>query len=303
MASALATDALTAGAATLARDVLLRGPGFGGHAYALMFALPFAVARARGADVRVSALLALACVLGRVAMRYAAAGKPPAPAAAPAWYMGPRTALQFGGAVLAVGAFARRLDGRSRAVRYALFAGLLWLSASLVEFVLHKYVMHCTQHAAWVRRVAILRETCDSHHAHHLSVRPDNTLSHVESPGELVFDWGVCLRVLCIVAPVMVGWDRALGLGIGARAAAAATLAATLGFAAVWNTVHPDMHSYAGPFPAMPPRVPGLRAGEPRARGLLFRNHEAHHQVKGPRKGNYNVVFLGADELLDTNRM
>jgi hypothetical protein len=305
MASALATDVVTAGAATLTRDVLLRGPGFGGQAYPVMFAAAFGIALSRNADVRVAALLGLACVLGRAAMRYArgAALKeaaPKKPVAEAAWYMGAGTALKFGGAVLATGALARRLDGRSRLVRYALFAALLWLSASVTEHGLHKYVMHCTQHAPWLRRVGALREICDSHHQHHLSVLPDNTLSHVENPGELVFDWGTTLKVLVLVAPVMVGWDAALRLGVGARVAVAVTVVAAVGFSAIWNTVHPDMHAYAGPFPRMPPRLPGVRTTR---EGLLFRNHEAHHQVKGPRKGNYNVVFLGADELFDTNRL
>ncbi len=294
---ALAADLVTAGAATLARDVLLHGPGFGGQAYLLMFAAAFGVARARNADARVAALLGLACVLGRAAMRYA---RPPEPPGAEKWYMGAGTSLKFGAAVLATGVLARRLDGRSRLVRYGLFAALLWLSGSVAEYGLHKYVMHCTQHAPWVRRVGALREICDSHHTHHLSVRPDNTLSRVEHPGELVFDWATTLKVLVLVAPVMVAWDAALRLGVGAAGAVAATAAAAVGFSAVWNTVHPDMHDYAGPFPAMPPRLRGVAA--PRG-GLLFRNHEAHHQVKGPRKGNYNVVFLGADELFDTNRI
>jgi hypothetical protein len=301
MASALATDVVTAGAATLTRDVLLRGPGFGGQAYLVMFAAAFGIARARNADPRVAGLLGLACVLWRAAMRYnVEKPKTPQTPQREPWYMGAGTALKFGGAALATGVLARRLDGRSRLVRYGLFAGLLWLSASVAEHGLHKYVMHCTQHAAWLRRVGPLREICDSHHQHHLSVLPDNTLSHVERPDELVFDWGTTLKVLALVAPVMVAWDRGLRLGVGARAAVAATVVAALGFSAVWNTVHPDMHAYAGPFPRMPPRLPGLRTARA---GLLFRNHEAHHQIKGPRKGNYNVVFLGADELFGTNRL
>ena len=265
--------------------------------YAVLFAIAYGVARARGADNVAAWAVALACVIVRVATRYTGAGSaaPWRDVAAP-WR---DVAMPWLDAalVLAVAVAAGSLRS-SRAVRYALFAGLLWLSGTCAEYALHKYVMHCTQNAPWLKRSRTLRETCESHHDHHLSVKPDNTLSHVHHAGELVFDWSVTLKVLCVVAPVMVAWDAALGLGVGARAAFVATAVAMLGFSAVWNSVHPDMHGYEGPFPRMPPRVPGLRA-----RGVLARNHELHHQVKGPRKGNYNVVFLGADELFGANRM
>ena len=255
--------------------------------YGVLFAIAYGVARARGADNVAAWALALACVVVRVATRYAAAGtRDDAPAVVAAVV-----------AAVVVAAAGGSLKS-SRAVRYALFAGLLWLSGTCAEYALHKYVMHCTQNAPWMKRSRALRETCESHHDHHLSVKPDNTLSHVHHPGELVFDWSVTLKVLCVVAPVMVAWDAVLGLRVGARAAIVATAVAVLGFSAVWNSVHPDMHGYEGEFPRMPPRVPGLRA-----RGILARNHELHHQVKGPRKGNYNVVFLGADELFGANRM
>jgi hypothetical protein len=34
---------------------------------------------------------------------------------------------------------------------------------------------------------------------------------------------------------------------------------------------------------------------------VYLTNHELHHQIKGDDKGNYNVVFLGADEVFNTN--
>lgn len=260
--------------------------------YGILFAVAYAAARASTSDARVAWALALAAVAASVAARYA--HDPARYAHDPAR---PATEHVDAGLVALAALAAPRLDA-SPSVRYALFAGLLWLSGTCAEYALHKYVMHCTQHAPWLKKSRFLRDTCESHHDHHLSVKPDNTLTHVSHPGELVFDWSVTFKVLCVVAPAMVAWDAALGLGVGARAAIAATAVAALGFAAVWNSVHPDMHGYEGEFPRMPPRVPGLRA-----RGVLARNHELHHQVKGPRKGNYNVVFLGADELFGANRM
>ena len=33
----------------------------------------------------------------------------------------------------------------------------------------------------------------------------------------------------------------------------------------------------------------------------LIGNHTNHHLQKGPSKGNYNVIFLGADEWFNNN--
>jgi hypothetical protein len=34
---------------------------------------------------------------------------------------------------------------------------------------------------------------------------------------------------------------------------------------------------------------------------ILLSNHENHHLQKGDKKGNYNVIVLGADEWFETN--
>jgi hypothetical protein len=34
---------------------------------------------------------------------------------------------------------------------------------------------------------------------------------------------------------------------------------------------------------------------------LLYKNHSNHHLQKGAKKGNYNIIFLGADEWFGYN--
>ena len=286
-------DVAIAGAATVAHPlVFAAGPG---TAYPLLFGVMFGVAWYRsGGDPRVALLLALVSVLGRAAMRYRSK-TPSAEAAEKPTF---KAAATFGLVACAVSFLASRLDGGSGAVRYALFGGLLWLSASLVEWVLHKYVMHCTQHAPWMRSVPLLHDVCATHHRHHLSVNEDMSMDHVADVHELVFDWKTTAEVGAIVLPAMFAWNWALGLRVPTAAVLVTVIAFTIGFSTIWNTVHPSMHQYAGPLPALLPRLPL----EP-SRGLLYRNHEVHHQITGERKGKYNVVFLGADELMNTNRL
>ena len=284
-------DVAIAGAATVARPLVFAEPGM---AYPLMFAIMFGVAWYRsGGDPRVSFLLALAPVLGRAALRYR---RPPLDEEKKTGVFG--AAAMFGLTAGVVSFLASRLNGRSGAVRYALFGCLMWLSASLVEWVLHKYVMHCTQHAPWMKSVPLVSSVCVTHHRHHLSVNSDMSMDHVENVHELVFDWKTTAQVGAIVLPTMFAWNWALGLRVPVGVVLAVVIAFTVGFSTIWNTVHPAMHEYKGPLPALLPRLPV----EP-SKGLLYRNHEVHHQIKGERKGNFNVVFLGADELLSTNRL
>lgn len=284
-------DVTIAGASAVSRPLFFSG----GLGYPLTFALFFGISWYRsGGDLRVSLLLALVSVLGRAALRYLS---PPAEEEPKRSSLG--AAAAFGLAAGLASFLASRLDGRSGAVRFAVFGCLMWLSASVVEWVLHKYVMHCTQHAPWIKSVPLVQNACVTHHRHHLSVKPDMSIDGpVTDVHELVFDWKTTAQVGAIVLPVMFGWNWALGLRVSARVVLAVVLAFTIGFATIWNTFHPGMHEYRGPMPALLPRLPL----EPR-RGLLYRNHEAHHQIKGERKGNFNVVFLGADELLSTNRL
>lgn len=281
-------DVAIAGAATVAHPLFFSEPG---KAYALMFALVFGAGWYRsGGDPRVSALLALGTVLGRAALRYRSPRSEDSPRKG--------ASVMFGLSAGLVSFLASRLDGRSGAVRYALFGCLMWLSASLVEWLLHKYVMHCTQHAPWMKSLPLVQNACVTHHRHHLSVNSDMSMGPVENVHELVFNWKTTAQVGAIVLPVMFAWNWGLGLRVPAGAVLVVVIAFTIGFSTIWNTFHPAMHDYAGPLPALLPRLPV----EP-SKGLLYRNHEVHHQIKGERKGNYNVVFLGADEFLNTNRL
>jgi len=36
-------------------------------------------------------------------------------------------------------------------------------------------------------------------------------------------------------------------------------------------------------------------------KNILFKNHSYHHLQKGSKKGNYNVIVLGADEWFGLN--
>ena len=268
----LLTAALLISLLVVARHVMLtHAPAlvFSGYAYVLVigYCIAYAVTR----SLHVALLLGLLMVYGRAVYRYAAPGHVLLD------YTGlPNTALFVAGLVATVAAAHGLMPYRtSAAVRYGLFFLLVYLQSSLIEWTLHKYVMH-----------------------HHLSVNADMTLSHVDNTHTLLFDWATLAMPAVPAFAMMLLTSRLLGLGIPVRVQAATLAALTLFFGFVWNGAHPKMHLADVAMPAAkgPPVLRGLSYPE-----LMRKNHELHHTIKGDSKGNYNVVFLGADELLMSN--
>ena len=298
----LLTAALLISLLVVARHVMLtHAPAlvFSGYAYVLVigYCIAYAVTR----SLHVALLLGLLMVYGRAVYRYAAPGHVLLD------YTGlPNTALFVAGLVATVAAAHGLMPYRtSAAVRYGLFFLLVYLQSSLIEWTLHKYVMHCYANWPWLRDTRRddvltrnLRRSCQLHSDHHLSVNADMTLSHVDNTHTLLFDWATLAMPAVPAFAMMLLTSRLLGLGIPVRVQAATLAALTLFFGFVWNGAHPKMHLADVAMPAAkgPPVLRGLSYPE-----LMRKNHELHHTIKGDSKGNYNVVFLGADELLMSN--
>jgi hypothetical protein len=68
----------------------------------------------------------------------------------------------------------------------------------------------------------------------------------------------------------------------------------------LWNKLHPLMHKYSGQYSLNEgPYENSLNFNL--VNKLFYRNHEYHHLQKGNKKGNYNVIVMGADEWFGTN--
>ena len=70
----------------------------------------------------------------------------------------------------------------------------------------------------------------------------------------------------------------------------------------MWNKIHPKFHDYEVQKLSIKygPHDNGL-FDTSFFQKLLYRNHEAHHIQKGEKKGNYNIILLGADEWMNRN--
>ena len=68
----------------------------------------------------------------------------------------------------------------------------------------------------------------------------------------------------------------------------------------IWNKTHSQMHSYEGEYSIMEGPYENI-FDLTFIKNMLFKNHLMHHLQKGDKKGNYNVIFLGADEWFGLN--
>lgn len=273
--------------------------------YLFMFVLGFCVSLAINRSFHVSLLIGMLIVYGRMIYRYSAPKE-----AIQNYTSAPSTILFVIGLVSTViAAYLLIPYSESPAIRYSIFFLLAYLLCSVGEWVIHKYVMHCYTH--WTRLqdsefpnpiTRILQHACALHKDHHVSVNTDMTLTHIGDESALLFNWETLLMsaALELLPLMLVTWLLRLRIPIKIQVSTIACLMVLFGI--VWNGTHPQMHRVQGQVD-MP-----LTQGPPIWRTMSYpdlvgKNHEVHHMIKGVEKGNFNVVFLGADELLMSNNM
>jgi len=172
-----------------------------------------------------------------------------------------------------------------------------YLLFALLEWWVHKYIMHAYIFFPWIMRHkgGYLKTTCERHMFHHTVTNEDMKLQKIESKYEVILSWQtvimfgtVCFVVTSLVCPQIPMW---------VHASVTATLSILWGYS--WNTLHTDLH-----FEKMDVGImdgPGiLPIAYPR---IFYTNHILHHNVKGKSKGNFNIIFIGADHLLGTYNM
>ena len=69
----------------------------------------------------------------------------------------------------------------------------------------------------------------------------------------------------------------------------------------LWNKVHTHMHNYETEFSIIRGPYDENLFNLGFMKDILYDNHKNHHLQKGQKKGNYNVILLGADEWFGFN--
>lgn len=117
-----------------------------------------------------------------------------------------------------------------------------------------------------------------------------------------MFSWLTLLIVGSIMVPILYIINKLLTLNKSFKETIYVVIFMVILFGVIWNNIHPASHNVTlkidlleGPPSSILPTIDN--------NGLLYNNHKLHHIIKGKNKGNFNVVFLGADELLNTNNL
>ena len=163
---------------------------------------------------------------------------------------------------------------------------LLYVSLSLVEYLVHRVVMH----------MRIGGDTFKHHIQHHMNVLPDGTLKDEDFQGtrfcdvvsvSSIFAATVTVTILSVLCADRLHGRLAQSADYFYAAGCGVALASL--YILTWNAIHPAMHEDPERF--------GEACWVSR---WLLDNHMKHHHVKGAEKGNYNTILPLWDHILGT---
>ncbi len=188
------------------------------------------------------------------------------------------------------------------------FVGLVYIMISYTEYIMHKYIMHCdkdSKSTKLIKKIPYLGnefiDTCEHHIQHHLDVEKDMHIDEPSFEAALYMGWDIMIYLFPITIAIMTINKYITNFNISYRMIVLVSFVLCFIWQYIWNKVHVKMHNIENNY--------SIKKG-PYDQGLfdlnlvtrvLFTNHANHHIQKGYKKGNYNIIFLGADEWLYSN--
>ena len=188
------------------------------------------------------------------------------------------------------------------------FILLFYVFFSIIEFLSHKYAMHCDKNnllSKIIEYIPFLNVqyflTCEKHLQHHIEVEPDMSLSNNKYKESLFMGWNIYIYLffaflLCgLLSKIISNYNISyIYLFIFCSII-------TFIWEYLWNKVHIKMHDYDIEYSILDGPYDENLFNIDLFKNILLPNHKNHHLQKGDKKGNYNVIILGADEWFGTN--
>lgn len=188
------------------------------------------------------------------------------------------------------------------------FAALIYIFISCGEFMLHKYLMHCDRESniiKMIKRIPIIGDelfsSCNTHINHHLDTEKDMNVDTPSSEDGLYMGWTMTVYLLLIMITVILISKSITGFDISKRMIIILSCVVTFIWQYIWNKVHVEMHNLENNYSIKKGPYDGGIFDLNLVTRLLFTNHTNHHLQKGDKKGNFNVIVLGADEWFNYN--
>lgn len=190
------------------------------------------------------------------------------------------------------------------------FIMIMYIISSIIERVGHKYVMHCDVNGKFnklSKKYFITRklfsDICESHNYHHREVKPNMKLDlnlHKHKFHGLFMTWDIAAIVFLITFTVSLFINKTLNFHMNTKYIVIWVIVASILWCYFWNKTHPKMHESDIEFNINDGPIEHVSDMDTLTKCLID-NHRNHHLQKGKKKGNYNVIFLGADEWFNNN--
>lgn len=182
-------------------------------------------------------------------------------------------------------------------VSYLLILIIIYTIFTLTEWLIHRYIMHSKKENYLSRY----------HLMHHLSVNPDNMRIKINNRGgkeqNLCLDhyaltpFVLILPIFCCLLYLFTNKVKFFIFSI-----VIFTVFIFLNIY-LWNGIHSYMHNEIGTercnFPSLNHNIIEKNKDNWYIKWVI-KNHTTHHKVKGDKKGNFNIIYPGADYLLGT---
>jgi hypothetical protein len=188
------------------------------------------------------------------------------------------------------------------------FILLFYIFFSIIEFLTHKYAMHCDKNSVISKIIEYIPFintqyflTCEKHIQHHLEVEPDMTLNENKYKESLFMGWDIFIHLFFAFLLSGILSKIISNYNISYSFLFILCIIVTFIWEYLWNKVHVKMHNYEINYSIKEGPYDENLFNLDIFKNILLQNHQNHHLQKGEKKGNYNVIVLGADEWFGYN--
>ena len=278
------------------------------YCYMALFVIIFFLSYRLNKNVHVSLMLALLIVFGRTIYRYTT------DAESIKW---PNNAYSIKNSTLGILAISfiyifniySKKNINMNVIKFINFILVFYIFFSSGEYFLHKYVMHMDKDGIlyktlmknqWLKDFFIIGIR-DGHIIHHLSVEKNMEVNHINDKESLYMGWNITVWFLPLLIIIMNIVKKITQYNISQKNIFISSAIISFLWQYIWNKTHVQMHNIENNYSIKEgPYDEGL-LDLSYVTKLLYINHKNHHLQKGEKKGNYNVIALGADEWFNKN--
>ena len=171
-------------------------------------------------------------------------------------------------------------------IKIFFFIVLLYIQLSIGEIYIHKSIMH-NKPKTFMRRL-----WGDSHLIHHEEVEADMGIKDDFLQEGMYFSLFIIIAISVLVCIVIYADSKLINIKLNTTQISIISLSLGVFYYFAWNILHTRFHRL----------YPSKRLEKNTLFSFLLKNHSYHHLQKGLKKGNYNIIFIGGDHLLNTYR-